>query len=387
MESPSLHRRAAAFTLVELLVVIGIIALLAALLLPALSGGQKRAQRIWCVSNLKQTGLAFQSFAHDHNGKFPMAVSVSDGGSLEFAQNGLLVNGNFYFGYRHFQPLANYLDSTKVLICPVDTRVAATNFADLQNANISYFVGVDSEYSKPESILAGDGNLATTHTLLRNATGENLAWNGRQHQYKGNVLFADGHVEEWGNSSPSTALANAENFVIPTVNPSSSPAGGSTPIASSQPLPAARPARAASPAGYAPSTPATRPLVINNSPVGAGQTVPPQKNPPSGQTNQPGGPPPPMPLELTPTPAVTVATNPVQSYRYDASKRITRPESPTLEAPIPPATVPVTNSPPPPPEKPHPTSSSWAWLLSLLIIAVIAALLLRRFLRQTRRKR
>src|SRR4029078_6379056 len=81
-------RKNRAFTLVELLVVIAIIAILAALLLPVLSRSKKRAQRIGCIANLKQMGTAFQLFAHDHNGNFPMRVPLADGGSEEFARGG-----------------------------------------------------------------------------------------------------------------------------------------------------------------------------------------------------------------------------------------------------------------------------------------------------------
>src|SRR5437879_3570211 len=63
------------FTLLELLCVIAIIAILASMLLPALRGAEARARRIQCVGNLRQTGLAFHLFAHDHNGAFPMAVA------------------------------------------------------------------------------------------------------------------------------------------------------------------------------------------------------------------------------------------------------------------------------------------------------------------------
>ena len=77
------HPACRAFTLVELLVVIAIIAVLAALLLPALARSKTAAQRIRCVSNLHQLGLATHMYWDDNGGNcFRYGGAYTNGGQL-----------------------------------------------------------------------------------------------------------------------------------------------------------------------------------------------------------------------------------------------------------------------------------------------------------------
>ncbi|MDB5297113.1 MAG: xcpT 9 [Phycisphaerales bacterium] len=86
------------FTLVELIVAIGIIALLIAILMPALSRAREAAKRAVCASNLRQLGLAARAFANDHKGRFPMSYgtgtppAASQTAIGDMARQPLLVN-------------------------------------------------------------------------------------------------------------------------------------------------------------------------------------------------------------------------------------------------------------------------------------------------------
>ncbi len=182
---------ARAFTLVCLLVIIAVIAILAAMLLPALAKAKARAQRINCVNNLKQQCLAFRIWALDHKDLFPMAVSTNQQGTAEWTEGGNV--------FHHFQAMAAELTTPRILVCPSDGRPAAADFAELHNQNVSYFVGLDADSTRPQMLLAGDRNvtngLAPSHTILELRPDRLAGWTETIHINQGNIGLADGSVQ------------------------------------------------------------------------------------------------------------------------------------------------------------------------------------------------
>jgi len=250
-----------AFTLIELLVVIAIIAILAAMLLPALSAAKKRAQRISCVNNLKQVGLAFRIWEGDNGDRYPMAVSTSAGGAEEYVgytSNNVALTPNAYVPQYPFMCMSNELSTPKIVFCPSDTYHTAgsgyaTNFSvpefitslatpnTTPSSKVSYFIGGDAKETDPMMVLSGDDNVGPTTgtpssatpapqayfsmttisgpkscgTLAQAAsTAGGWAWSQSDfHQKVGNLLMADGSVQQLNVQNFHTALQNGTNTV------------------------------------------------------------------------------------------------------------------------------------------------------------------------------
>jgi prepilin-type N-terminal cleavage/methylation domain-containing protein len=177
------ERKIGAFTLIELLVVIAIIAILASMLLPALARAKAKAQRISCVNNLKEVGLAYRIWSNDNGDRFPAQQTVALGGWSDYVTGwaGPTIAPYTYYNY---VIMANEMgQSPKIVLCPSDDRNANTNFyattttaittpspsgavpaqqattGTFNNANLSYWVGVGANDTYPQALLGGDRNM------------------------------------------------------------------------------------------------------------------------------------------------------------------------------------------------------------------------------------
>lgn len=205
MNKSPLMTRSAAFTLIELLLVIGIVVVLAAFLYPSFVNAKQKAQRIRCTSHMKQTSYAFRLWAGDYEDRMPMDVSVTNGGAMEAVMAGNMA--------AVFLVMSNELNTPKILFCPTDKkRIQATTFP-LGNTNVSYFVGLEIGTNSPGMLLAGDDNLLVNNTAVRSgilslASNAPVAWSETRHRKQGNVAMADHSVQGFSTRALQTALAN-----------------------------------------------------------------------------------------------------------------------------------------------------------------------------------
>ncbi len=114
------------FTLIELMIVIAIIAILAAILLPALARARESARKISCNGNLRQIGLALIMYADEHDGRMPPGHPNNFWGTIDPENQTTTptpgvypynqIRNNYIFDTTQIYP--NYLNDLRVLVCP-----------------------------------------------------------------------------------------------------------------------------------------------------------------------------------------------------------------------------------------------------------------------------
>ena len=247
--TPSLEAGKRAFTLIELLVVLAIIAILAAIMLPALNKAKSAGQSIGCASNLKQLQLAWHMYHHDNNDRL---VLNFESGTIGNPQTYHSTSNSWISGSALWDPgsagikqgtLWRYTQNERIYRCPSDkslwsygaTRAprpwnivlgiymnghwdgvnmfGSAKFTDLRQPD-RYFTFVDEE----ESLVTGGA-----FVLL---LGQQSSWwtvpGFRDRGGGANVAFADGHVQfhKWnyphrvreGHETPITNTSDREDL-------------------------------------------------------------------------------------------------------------------------------------------------------------------------------
>lgn len=211
------------FTLIELLVVIAIIAILAGMLLPALSKAKQKAHGTQCLNGLKQLELAITLYCDDHDDK--IISNNNAAGASTSAEPNAWIQGNVQLGNANYTneirngKLFPYHNTEKIYVCPgTRAKTVAGTVGVPHHRSYAMSVGVNcavvgqsvkriAEIQKPSDLIifleenpvSIDNGAAGIQSLSTLQGGTWTTWNppAGRHNNGAAISFADGHVENW----------------------------------------------------------------------------------------------------------------------------------------------------------------------------------------------
>ena len=200
-----------AFTLVELLVVIGIIALLIAVLLPSLRRARESANRVSCASNMRQIGTAFMMYTADHKGYFPRPAVSSQPEDWIYWQGGRNLNDS------RIAPYIGRKFNEKLFFCPSDDLLShktsykfsytvnffvcrnvpdpLMKFSRIKRPSQKIMLIDESSETVDDGCWAPQNYKSDGKNLLSNRHDRRIETSTDSNAGFGNAVFADGHYE------------------------------------------------------------------------------------------------------------------------------------------------------------------------------------------------
>ncbi|HNQ90405.1 MAG TPA: type II secretion system protein [Verrucomicrobiota bacterium] len=249
-------RVAGGFALLELLIVIGLIGVLTALLLPALSASKAKAQGLYCLKNLKQLQIAWAMYADEHSDYLPGVIGGSMPGPgvwvsgwLDFSSSPDNTN-SLYLTDRRFSQLAYYDVPAKIFRCPADRssvriqgRVHDRVRSVSMNCWMNYVGNVDigqeryRVFRKASDIIdpppekawvfmderedSINDPLFVTNLRLRGKLAKIVDYPASYHNRAAGIAFADGHaqIKRWRDRRTTPVLRSSQLIELDVPSP------------------------------------------------------------------------------------------------------------------------------------------------------------------------